>query len=297
MKHNLKVTVILVTFFFLAQLVGLGILFQDMKVVQAVKDTGEVVTEVSHPETALGERPNVKNQDALLMVLIAILIGTGFILLIAKFGVVKLWKIFFFLAVFFSITIALGTFLHFLAALIIAFLLAFFKLLKPNIAIHNITEVLIYAGIAVLFVPLFDPLWILILLLIISAYDMFAVWKSKHMVKLAEFQIESRAFSGLFISPSRSKFKKSDNTKSRDAVAIIGGGDIAFPLLFAGVVLETLVLRFPPLTAFLYSLLVPVFVTIALIGLMVYGKKGHYYPAMPFLTAGALVGYGLILVL
>ena len=117
------------------------------------------------------------------------------------------------------------------------------------------------------------------------------------MVKLAEFQIESRAFSGLFISPSRSKFKKSESTKSGETIAVVGGGDIAFPLLFAGVVLETLVLRLPPLTAFLYSLLVPVFVTIALIGLMLYGKKGRYYPAMPFLTAGALVGYGLILLL
>lgn len=299
MKHNLKVTALLITFFFLAQLVGMGIIYQDIEVVESVTETGDIVKNITHPDTALGERPEAKNFDALIMVLISILIGTGLILIIVKLGIDKIWKAFFFFAVLFSITIALGTLVSFWIALGIALILSVLKLFRSNIIIHNVSEVLIYSGIAVLFVPLFEPLWALIILLIISVYDMFAVWKSKHMIKLAEFQIESKAFAGLFIPPSfKSKISKpSKNVKSGQRAAVIGGGDVAFPLIFAGTVMESLILKLPALIAFAYSLLIPVFVTISLLGLMIYGKKDRYYPAMPFITIGALVGYGLILLL
>ena len=36
-----------------------------------------------------------------------------------------------------------------------------------------------------------------ILLVLISIYDMIAVWKSKHMITLAKFQLDTKSFAGL----------------------------------------------------------------------------------------------------
>lgn len=296
MKHDLRITAMLITFYLLAQIIGLGIVYSDIKVEQVVTETGETVVEVSHPDTALGARPEVYDFDAILMVLISILIGTGLVLLIVKFNQINIWKMFFFSAVFFSITISAGVFVSWYVAAIIGIILSGLKLLKHNILIHNITEVLIYAGIAVLFAPLFQPLWIIILLSIISVYDMFAVWKSKHMVKMAEFQIKSEVFAGLSIpyKPKSRSTKKFKNKKI--TTAILGGGDVAFPLIFGASVMESLIKAgLVGLPVFFKALLIPIVAGISLLLLLIFGKRGHYYPAMPFLTAGCLVGYGLVL--
>ncbi len=301
MKHDLRITALLFTFYLLAQIIGLGIVYSDIKVQEILTETGETVIQVSHPDTALGARPEVYNFDAIIMVLISILIGTGLVLLIVKFNQINIWKLFFFSAVFFSITIAVGVFVSWEIAAIVGVVLSILKLWKRNLVIHNGTELLIYAGIAVLFAPLFQPFWIILLLLMISAYDIFAVWKSKHMVKMAEFQLKSEVFAGLSI-PYRSRQTKSKTQgrrqKTKVTTAILGGGDIAFPLLFAAVVMESLIkagLLGP--AVFFKALLIPIVAGISLLLLLVFGKKGHYYPAMPFLTAGCLIGYGLILFL
>src|SRR3989344_5717485 len=111
----------------------------------------------------------------------------------------------------------------------------------------------------------------IILLILISIYDMYAVWKSKHMIKLAKFQSKLKTFAGLFIPYEKNK------------AAILGGGDIAFPLLFAGVVL---------LEKGLYpSILIIVYSALALFLLFLFGKKKKFYPAMPFISLGCFLGY------
>ncbi len=303
MKHSLKITSILICLFLLAQITGLFIVYQDVKVEKIVSpETGKIEIKISHPETVFGERPDVRNSDAVLLILASVGIGTGLILVIVKFGLKIIWKGLFFLAIFFSIGIALGTLMSAVFAGFIALVLAILKTFKPNVFVHNLTEVFIYSGIAVLFVPLLEPLWVLVLLLAISVYDMFAVWKSRHMVKLAEFQMGVQAFSGLFIQSSKSKLKKisgkltkrgpiSKNVSNQSA-AVLGGGDIAFPLLFAGSVMEFLIFSgMGNFDALLRGILISAFAALALLGLFVWAKKGRYYPAMPFITAGCVLGY------
>src|SRR4030042_5906356 len=143
---------------------------------------------------------------------IGLVIGALLILLIIRMKKVNLWKAWFFVAVFLAISLALGVFLQTYIALIIALVLAILKIKKPNVFIHNLTEVLMYAGIAVFLVPILgDPakislgvipenvLWAAILLIAISIYDFIAVFKSKHMVKMAKFQTQSKVFAGLFV--------------------------------------------------------------------------------------------------
>ena len=195
MKHNLNVTIILIAIFIITQIVGLTLINLDIKSVQNVNGT---IT-INHQETAIGPRPQTEGAGSFIYLSGAVFIGTILVLILIRYKKRNLWKTWFFLAVVLSITIALGTFLSKTLALILAIIFAIMKLYKPNILTHNLSEVLIYSGIAVLIVPILDIFWVTMLLIIISFYDMFAVWKSKHMIKMAEFQTKSNVFAGIMI--------------------------------------------------------------------------------------------------
>jgi len=297
MKHTLSVTVIIVLIFLLSQVIGLYALNANTVVTQTPE--GGIVVE--HEETAIGERPDIQGPVTFIYIVIAILIGTGLLLLLIRLKKIRIWKALYFFAVWMTCSITIGVFTYNILALFLCFLLALFKVYKPNVWIHNLTELFIYAGIAIIFVPLLDIVWVAILLLAISAYDMFAVWKSKHMVSLAEFQTKSKAFAGVLLSyklklkPRKAK-KKGEKIKEEYRSAVLGGGDIAFPMIFAGVVMDTMIRMgiHTKIFAFLYSMIIPVIVTVFLFVLLVKARSDRFYPAMPFLTAGCFIGYGLV---
>ena len=242
------------------------------------------------------------------------------------------WKAWFYLAIVMCLTVALATFMSALIAFLISLVLGYFKIIKPNTYVHNLTELFIYAGLAVIFVPILDQMSMIILLILISFYDMYAVWKSKHMIKLANFQTESKVFAGFFVPydeksgkivkiskvvkkskeiknkisknvkinmkhKKKIKDKKTEKRKTRQvSSAILGGGDIAFPLLFAGVIMKYIIVT-DFWISFLKILIIPICTTIALGYLFYYTRKNKFYPAMPFITIGCFVGYGLFLLL
>lgn len=311
MKYNVKITLFLVILFLLSQIVGLIFINNDIEIVKVSEGPDIVI----HPETAIGPRPDVEVEsgESVFLVLTGVFIGTMLLLLIIKFAKVNYWKLMFFIAVLTTMTISLGVFFEPLSAFIIALALTLIKIFRPTTIIHNITELLIYSGIAVLFVPLFNLFWIVVLLLIISAYDAFAVWQSRHMVKLAKFQTGSGLFAGLMVNfekepPARKKTKKTKKPKklARTAKtqtvtrvkevrqAILGGGDIAFPLIFAGVVMESLIPTIGKEMAFLKTLIIPIVLSIVLVLMLMKGKQDRFYPAMPFLTAGCLIGWLIV---
>tara|TARA_Y100000034_G_scaffold14075_1_gene14704 strand:+ start:12344 stop:13300 length:957 start_codon:yes stop_codon:yes gene_type:complete len=318
MKHPTKLTTILIIFFIVSQVLGLYIVSQNIDFKKSV-EMGE--TKFVDLPSGL-ERPEVNESYSWIYIAIGILLGTVLLLVLIKFKLLSLWKFWFFLAVFFCLYVALATFVGNIIAGLISLLLAYFKIVKPNTYIHNLTELFIYAGLAVIFVPILNRTSVIILLLLISVYDMYAVWKSKHMIKLAKFQTDSKVFAGFFIPYSEGKIvnvkhvkvskkvksakgkrKKSLNkqkinkTRSSDVQsAILGGGDIAFPLLFAGVMMKYVVVE-TYLISFLKILIIPLCATIALGGLFYYTKKNRFYPAMPFITVGCFIGYGLFLLL
>jgi presenilin-like A22 family membrane protease len=209
------------------------------------------------------------------------------------------WKLWFFLAVFFTMAIAFAAFIPQTLAAILAFALAIIKIYKPITTINNLTEIFIYGGLAAIFVPVINLFAAFALLFLISVYDIIAVRHTKHMVKLAKFQAKSNVFAGLFI-PYKSKGnivakEKGIIQKKGAKIAVLGGGDIGFPLLFAGVVMKGLMLTNTELIGFIKTLIIPIFVSLALLYLLVRGQKNKFYPAMPYLTAGCVIGYLVIL--
>ena len=121
---------------------------------------------------------------------------------------------------------------------------------------------------------------------------MYAVWHSGFMQKMAKYQLEKiKVFSG-FLIPYRGKKEKgivkSTKESKRDPkkkikvnVAILGGGDVVFPILLAGVVLAA--------WGILASLIIAIGSTISLALLLYNSEKGKFYPAMPFISTGCLI--------
>jgi presenilin-like A22 family membrane protease len=225
------------------------------------------------------ERPQFEEKTSYLPIFFIILISTIIALIFVKFKLFRLWKFWFFLSIALTLTIAFSAFIAQFYAIILAIILALLKLFRQNTIVNNLVEIFIYGGLAAIFVPLFNLISIIILLILISIYDVYSVFKSKHMIKLAKFQTKAKVFTGLNI-PYKIKAKREFTT------AILGGGDIGFTLFFSGVILK----EYNMLSAFIVS-----FVTmLSLLVLLFYGKKGRFYPAMPVLTLGCLLGYLIV---
>ena len=308
MKHDLSVTIVLIGIFVLSQLVGLFLVAGSVKGVDCSVNSSVSASscKVSYSDSAVGSRPETSGFGSLLYIIIGVAIGTVALLIMARFDTGKLWKAWFFLAVWFSITAALGVLVSPLIAWVVAFLLSAWKIFKPNIYVYNLAEVLMYAGIAVLFVPILNVFWMIVLLLLISVYDFIAVWKSKHMVTMAKFISGNNAFAGLLIPYSSGRngriFSVFPSSKSgrgkRVKQAILGGGDITFPLLFSGVVfqqrLSSLVAKGFSLSSAVHLALIPALIVtlgavLAVAYLLFFAKKNKFYPAMPYITAGCLL--------
>jgi len=232
----------------------------------------------------------------------AIIFGTVLMLILIKYKRMGLWKLWFFLAVFFTMTVAFAAFIPQTIAAILAFILAIIKIYKPTTITQNLTEIFIYGGLAAIFVPVINLFSVFALLILISIYDIIAVKHTKHMVTLAKFQTKSKVFAGLLIPYEGKKGKiaaKEDGIMQNKGakIAVLGGGDVGFPLIFAGVVMKDLMLGNPESVAFLKVLIIPVFVSLALFYLLVNSNKDKFYPAMPYLTVGCIVGYFAVLLM
>ncbi|MFH1408470.1 MAG: presenilin family intramembrane aspartyl protease [Nanoarchaeota archaeon] len=283
MKHVPPVTLAIVVLFLVAQVIGLFIL--DAYIDEsASSEAGELVFE-SPPFNI--ERPELEKSTAYLFIVAAIGIGTLLIFLLMKFKQARLWKVWYFLSIAVTLTVAFAALMPDILALILAVVLGLMKVLRPNFYSHNLSELFIYAGLAAIFVPLMNIFSVVMLLIIISAYDMYAVWKSKHMVKLAKFQSSTNIFAGLFIPYDKKGIKASapGGEGKKVQTAILGGGDIGFPLLFTGVIMME----------FGWSALIISFTTaFSLLWLLWKGKRDTFYPAMPYLSAGCFIGFGAV---
>lgn len=257
MKHTWSVTITLVVIFLLAQVIGLFV-------------TQHYLLEPKLPLNI--ERPEFDEQTSFIPLFILILVATGIAFLLAKFNFEWLWKAWFFVSIVFCVTVALAAFMPQFFAFIFSLFFAFFKVVKRNLVIHNIGELVIYGGLAAIFVPILNVFSISVLLLIISLYDYIAVRKTGHMVKLAKFQTKLKLFAGVLIP-------------YKEGAAILGGGDIGFPLLFAGVVMKSFGFK---------ALIISFFATLSLLFLFWMSEKKKFYPAMPFLSAGCFLGYAVL---
>lgn len=318
MKHPLRQTIFLLSLFFITQILGLVLLsttaiIEPVTIISQNQTINTTSFQVTYEDTAIGERPQMQGFSSVLYIVVAVAIGTILLLFLARLKKgILVWKIWYLLAVTIAMTVTFGTLLPTIIAFAIALILGISKVWYSHPLLHNITEIFVYVGVGLILVPLFSPFWALLLLLIISVYDMYAVWKSKHMVSLAKFTSQSKLFPGFSLSYSaktksvikkklvttKKQVKKTSAKKSMSKKknvsshqAILGGGDVLFPLLFAGSILIFLLQSgFMVVHAIAYSLLISLGALLSLAILFKLAKKGTFYPAMPFITAGCVLG-------
>lgn len=295
MKHNIKITAILIVMFIVTQLIGLF-----------------VISTYTQTELPYGMEPpkEVKEKPRGLEIIVAFAVAVTLFFLLIRLNAKTFIRLWYFSVTIIALALTLNAIIFELdilnygnfLALIIALPLAYMKIFKRNLIVHNLTELLIYPGIAAVFIPLLNILWIIILLLIISIYDIWAVWHSQFMQKMAKFQINQlQFFTGFFVpyadKKQRMKIKllkekyvnKPDllerefkKAKIKVNLAILGGGDVIFPIIAAGVFYKVFGLG--------SSLIITAFSTLALLGLFIMARKGKFYPAMPFITSGIYLG-------
>ncbi len=192
----------------------------------------------------------------------------------------------FILATFFGGTSFFSCWMSDPPALILMAGIVFWWLKRPTILNQDLCLILGMAGIGSILGLSLDPLMVALLLVFFSIYDFIAVYKTKHMIRMAKEMIESRAILAFLIPPDISGFRESlEKIEPGGKFLILGGGDVVFPLLFATSLVSQGILD---------SLIVATF---SLIGLF----AGFYFfttqkvrqpiPALPPIALFSIIGY------
>ena len=294
MKHSKKIIILLLLMFVVAQLIGIYVVNHYISPENVLPFGLDTPT----PET------NSEYGGLFIQIVIAFTLAIFILFLFLKFKVELILRLWFLTVIIISLGIAFTAIFpefryKFYVVLAVSAILGLIKIFQRNFIVHNFTELLIYPGIAAVFVPLLNVWTIIALLVLISIYDMWAVWHSGIMQKMAKYQMENlKVFSGFFVpymsKATRRKVNLWKNTLNKSElrkkkikvnVAILGGGDIVFPIIAAGVMLKTLGLG--------SALFVALGATLGLGYLFMKSEKKKFYPAMPYITTGILLGIGL----
>jgi presenilin-like A22 family membrane protease len=253
MKYSMLTLTIIITLFLIAEVFGLFI------------SSHFLINDLPYGL----QPPQVQSDISPFYFITAIVIVSLVFMFFQRFKLDILIKLWFFVAVLTCVSISLSVFMDSWIAFIVALALTVMKFREKDIYVHNMGEILLYGGVVALFAPVLNVTSVIILILAIAVYDFIAVNLTKHMVKLAKTQQSLGVFTGLIVI-------------NKNEAAILGGGDIAFTLLFATVVLKDIGL--PSALFAIYG------AAIALMILMLQGKRKKFYPAMPFIAAGLLLG-------
>ena len=115
-----------------------------------------------------------------------------------------------------------------------AFLLAILVLKAKVVFYHNVGMILAVAGVGAVIGLSLTPIAAVLLLLVLSFYDIIAVYKTKHMIKMAEGMIKAQAISGIIIPQiSKDWFERLENVQPGGRFMILGSGDLLMPLILA----------------------------------------------------------------
>lgn len=224
------------------------------------------------------------------------ILGTLFTLAFISFKKFKrkgriLLKAFFVLSVFFggliSVTFLLPEFwISDIFALVLAGILIFIWLKKPSVFLHDLLMVFSISGIAGALGVNFDPWMVVTLLVIFSIYDFIAVYKTKHMVKMARELTKMGIISALIIPQQFSDFKRPlKEVRPGGKFLILGGGDIAFPLFLCASLVSQGILK---------SFIIALFATFGLVlsfYFFISQKTRKPIPALPPIAFCSIIGF------
>lgn len=252
--------------------------------------------------TAFEDPTSIANPFVFIAIL---LVFTGFLLVLIRFDMKKVIAAIIGLSIFLTfgyiftalVTAALGTTdLAMVLVLVLSLMATALLYVYPEWYVIDSLGILIGAGVASIFGVSLDILPVIILLVLLAVYDAISVYKTKHMITLAEGVIDLKT-PILFVVPKRRDYSfirdgigKLDEGGERGAF-IIGMGDLIMPSILvvsANVFLNGWrlagIINLPALGAILGSL-------VGLGILLSYVASGKPQAGLPPLNGGTILGF------
>ena len=219
--------------------------------------------------------------------LIAFGVGTAIVLgLIRIMHGGRFLRLFFILALFAGTTTTLGFFVSDIWAIILALVIIAIYLLKQQVWLHDLVLILTLSGIIALLGASLSPYTVAVLLVVMSIYDYVAVYKTKHMVRMAKAMIAGRAiFAMIFPEHFKGFFERIGQAHPGEGFMMLGTGDFVFPLIMA--VSAFSISSTAAWIVFGFSLMGLLITHI----LFVSQKVRRPMPALPPLAAAAILGF------
>jgi len=262
---------------------------------------------VTAPFEAAGLQPAFDNPDDpmnIIFIFIILLVFTLVILLIAKFwkkqliqviilGAIGYTAAYLFYPLLTLIIPETGFYLSIIFALVLALALVYVLYKFPEWYIIDISGIIIGSGAIAIFGMSLGILLVIILLVGLAIYDAISVYKTKHMIDLADTVMDLklpvllvipkvRHYS--LIKETKSLKKKIKDNDERDAF-FMGLGDIVMPGILVVAIYNNIA------GSLLISLSTIIGTLIGFAILMVFVMRGKPQAGLPLLCGGAIAGY------
>ncbi len=181
----------------------------------------------------------------------------------------------------------LGYYLPSILGLAIGIFLPYYLYKKQNWLAMNVVGIIVAGGSAAVLGTNIGIIPVVIFLIILIFYDLYAVKFSKHMITLAEGTVKS-GLPALFIFPDSDTVNVKEIGKDGERMAMfMGYGDAAVPSILIVSVMYN------------YNILGTVLTLLGtltgLIVLFIFLRQGKPLPGLPFLNTGALLGFLIFL--
>lgn len=142
------------------------------------------------------------------------------------------FELIFALAVFSGSQIIFGLLMPDFWAMFCAALLVIIRFLHPSVLTQNLVMILAIAGIGAVIGLSLTTISVIIVLMVLSVYDFIAVYKTKHMVKMAKQMMQQRVLLAYIIPQTITGFKGDlKDVKIGGRLFILGSGDVVMPLV------------------------------------------------------------------
>ncbi len=236
--------------------------------------------------------------------IVVILVFTAFILFIIKTNKKYILHAVILFAVVATMYYVLIAFISVVPAIILTLALAALLYKFPEWYVIDVTGILVGAGASAIFGISFEVLPTIIFLILLTVYDIISVYKTKHMIALAEGVMELHV-PILFVVPKRKDYsfvkqdfsaKKDDGEEEERGAFFMGLGDAVMPTILVVSANVFLPVAYPDLPLMFGSVVLPAVLAAVgtLIGyavLMVVVMGGKPQAGLPFLNTGAILGY------
>jgi len=259
---------------------------------------------IINPFKEAGVTPAFENPDDpmnIVFIFIILIVFTVIILLIAKFWKKRLIQVVILAAIGYTaaymffplLTLIIPDLVSAILAIVLAILLVAVLYKYPEWYVIDISGVIIGAGAIAIFGMSLGVLLVIILLVALAIYDAISVYKTKHMIDLADTVMDLK-LPVLMVIPKIRHYSLIKETKSlkeklkegeeRDAF-FMGLGDIVMPGILVAAVYYSVADSLPIVVSTIIGTLVGFSI------LMIFVMRGKPQAGLPLLCGGAIAGY------